>query len=87
MEHKIRIKNKDRSCTITYDKPDDESKIVTDKKDLAIKALVFIQFNCIATDEDKLDRLIGILENAVNEIDNINKPIGDNDGFFNNYYN
>lgn len=86
MEHKIKIKNNDKSCTVIYDKPDNENKLLTEKKELAIKALMFLQFNCMTSNDDTLNDIINILDSAIDEINDINNPTGVEHELF-NYYN
>lgn len=77
------------SCTIEYNSQKEDENL-TEKKQLAIKALAGLQLVCItrtAETEADFDRIIEVLHDAINEIDRINNPMEDNDEFFGNYYN
>ena len=91
MEKKIIVSDKMvGKCTIEYDKTKDENKILTEKKELAIKALAALQLVVITTsnnNESKFDTIISILQSAISEIEQTQNTEEDSYEFFDNYYN
>jgi len=78
------------SCVIEYKKTSNESKELTLKKELTIKALAALQLIVISrTNETESDfnKIIDVLQETISEIEKINETEGENNEFFGNYYN
>ena len=77
-------------CTFEYNKTTDEDDILTQKKELAIKALAGLQLICMTRTRETeayFDKLIGILQEAIDEIGQIDIVEGEDDESIQNIYN
>jgi len=77
------------TCTFEY-KDIDHDVQIKEKKELVIKSLAALQLICMSKTkktESDFNQLIDIIQNAITQLDEETNPIGDENGFFANYYN
>jgi len=76
------------SCTIEYNETPNEAKEFTEKKELTIKTLAYLQIACITLQDNDLENLNNIIDtinNCINLIEHI--TIEDDNEFFKNHFN
>jgi len=79
------------SCTIEYNKIENENSNLSLKKEMAIKSLAALQLICITrteSNEADFNKMIDILQEAINQIDTvfIGQENINSEDYFGNYY-